>query len=158
MKQKSYKSTISREKLINSKTGEIEDVAVVRKYVKDYNFHKIWINDLMNILELVGNKKLTVIKHIIKHINTKDNTFTSTISAIEQDLNKSNLSNKDKASRKTIERTLKMLQECNFMKKIHSGHYKINPDILLQGRANKHQKLLLEYYSIDENPKEVNKE
>lgn len=157
MKQITSKAFITKEKMINQ-DGEEEDINVVRKYVKDCNFYKVWINDLMSIIELFGGKKLTVIKHIMKNINTKTNTFTSTIAVMEKDLNKPELNKKDTASRKTIERTLKLLQECNFMKKIHSGHYKINPDILLQGRNSKHQKLLVEYHNINELKESKNNE
>ena len=51
---------IGTKKYIDPKTGEEVEITLIRKNIhKDYNFHKIWIQDLLNILNSFGNKNST---------------------------------------------------------------------------------------------------
>ncbi len=147
MKKKSVKikkqKIVGKQNYINQETGEIKEMLVVNKYVEqDFNFHKIWLSDLLNIIEIIGTKKLKVIKHILNNMNTKDNTIYFTQRGLAKKLN---------LSLQTINDTIKILVESNFMKKIQTGVYQINPDIIIKGSTGKRVNLLIQYKNIDNN-------
>jgi hypothetical protein len=141
-----HTKSIGKQKYINHSTGEVETFTVIEKKVSDYNFYKVWITDLMNILELVGSKKMTVVKYILNNLNYKDNTFTKTIKIMTNELKN--------VSRTTIIETLKLLKDNDFLKKIHTAHYQLNPNILMRGGGNKRQNLLIQYNKEEENNNE----
>ena len=137
---------IGKQNYINQETGEIVECVVVEKTIEnDFNFHKVWLNDLIGILEIIGTKKLTVIKWILDNFNDKDNTVFFTQRGLGKELG---------LSTKTINETIKLLLENGFMKKVQNGVYMINPDILVKGTTGKRTNLLVKYKEIgNENEK-----
>ena len=150
MKKKSVKikkqKIVGKETYINQETGEIKEMLVVDKYVEqDFNFHKIWLTDLLNIIEIIGTKKLKVIKYILNNMNTKDNTIYFTQRGLAKELG---------LSLQTINDTIKILIESNFMRKIQTGVYQINPDIVVKGSTGKRMNLLIQYKSLEKDNEE----
>ena len=132
---------IGKETYINQETGDIKEMVVVDKYVEqDFNFHKIWLSDLLSIIEIIGTKKLKIIKHILNKMNTKDNTVYFTQRGLSKELG---------LSLQTVNNTIKILVESNFMRKIQTGVYQINPDIIIKGSTGKRVNLLIQYKKID---------
>ena len=140
-KKKQY--IVGTQDYINQTTGEIVTCTVIEKEVyNDFNFHKIWLNDLMNVLDLIGGKKLEILKYLLNKMNNVDNTIIARYDDIIKDL---------KVSRQTVSNTLKILREANFIKKIANGVYMVNPDIIVKGRGSKKDALLIKYITINEN-------
>ena len=132
---------IGKENFINQETGEIIECVVIEKNVEnDFNFHKVWLEDLIGILEIIGTKKLVIVKWILNNFNDKDNIVFFTQRKLVKELG---------ISIKTINETIKLLLENNFMKKIQNGVYMINPDILVKGKTGKRMNLLIQYNNIN---------
>ena len=126
--------------LIDPATGEvIKTTYIVKKYQGDFNFHKVWLADLLNVLEVVGNKKLKVIRWILSNINNKTNQVIGTHQKIAEKIG---------VSRVVVSQTFKLLQDADFLVKEQNGVYKINPLILVQGDNKKRQNLLIEYKEL----------
>jgi len=142
-KQKKKKQYIvGRQTYINSSTGELVDCLVMEKEVNnDFNFHKVWIDDLINILNLIGGKKLEVFKYLMNEMNPSNNYIVATYEKIKKDT---------KISYQTIRDTLKVLIETNFLKRVSNGVYMVNPDVIVKGNSNKREALLIKYIKIDE--------
>lgn len=131
---------VGEEKFMNMETGEIIETVIVQKDIEqDYNFYKVWLLDLFNILELVGTKKMKVVNYILDNMNTQNNTFIGTHEKIAKELN---------ISRPVVSQTFKALQEANLLRKIQSGVYMINPDIIVKGKTGKRINLLIKYNQI----------
>ena len=140
MKKVRRQKIVGTQTFINRDTGEILESVVVEKNVdKDFNWHKIWLQDLLNILELIGTKKLVIIKWILNHMNDKDNIVYFTQRALANEL---------KMSLKTINETIKILLEVDFMRKKQNGVYQINPNIIAKGSTGKRMNLLIKYNKI----------
>jgi len=123
--------------------GQPRDFLVVEKNIEqDFNFHKIWINDLVGILEIIGTKKLSIIKWLLGNMNNTDNTIYFTQRGLSKEL---------KISLPVINETIKLLIENNFMTKIQNGVYRINPDIIVKGGTNKRINLAIIYKEEREN-------
>jgi hypothetical protein len=129
--------------LIDPATGEvIKTTYIVKKYKGDFNFHKVWLADLLNVLEVVGNKKLKVIRWILSNINNKTNQIIGTHQKIAEKIG---------VSRVVVSQTFKLLQDADFLVREQNGVYKINPLILVQGDNKKRQSILVEYKELKDN-------
>jgi hypothetical protein len=132
--------------LVDPATGEvIKTTYIVKKYKGDFNFHKVWLADLLNVLEVVGNKKLKVIRWILSNINNKTNQIIGTHQKISEKIG---------VSRVVVSQTFKLLQDADFLVKEQNGVYKINPLILVQGDNKKRQSILVEYKELKDDNKD----
>jgi hypothetical protein len=138
---------IGTQKLLNPETGEIIETTIVEKNVEqDFNFFKVWLLDLLNIMELVGTKKMKVINYLFKIMNKKDNTISITYKEIQEKVG---------VSKPVVVETFKILLESNFLVKIRPSFYRINPDLLVQGNTGKRLGLTIIY---KEEKEKMNKE
>ena len=132
---------IGKQNYINQETGEIIETTVIEKKVEqDFGWNKVWLSDLLNVIELVGSKKLKIVKYILNEMNTNNNIVFFT---------QRGLSKKLELSLGVINETIKILVESDFMKKIQNGVYQINPDILVKGNTSKRLNLLVKYEQIN---------
>ena len=131
---------VGKQNYINQETGEIIETVVIEKNVEqDFNFHKVWIIDIMNIIGEMGNKKIKIIEYILDKMN-KDNIVYFTYSKLEKEVC---------VSRPVIVNTIKGLIEKNFMKRIQTGVYQVNPNLVVKGSTGKRINLLIQYKNID---------
>ena len=132
---------VGTKKLLDQETGELINADVVVKNVEqDYNFFKVWLMDLLGILNIVGNKKIKVIDFLLQNLRREDNTISVTYREVAE---------KTGISLGVVTETFKILQETNFLKKVKNGLYMVNPDILVKGRTGKRVNLLIQYNLID---------
>ena len=141
--RKKTQTIVGTQRYINADTGEILETTVIEKEVdRDFNFHKIWLNDLMSVLNLIGGKKLDILKYLLSEMRTQDNTISVTYRQIEKELN---------TSQKTIAETMKILQEANFITKVQNGLYMVNPDVIVKGKSGKKDALMIKYVEAKKN-------
>lgn len=139
---------IGKQNYINTGTGEVIETVVVEKNIEqDFNFFKVWIMDLMNVLELVGSKKMKVVNHILDNLNVRENLFIGTHVEISKKLN---------ISRPVVSQTFKILIDSNLLVKKNIGVYMLNPDIIIKGSTGKRLNLLIKYNELknDKNKEE----
>lgn len=130
---------IGTRKYINQDSGEIEDFQVVNIDERDFNFHKIWLNHIINSLDLIGNQKTRLAFWIVDNLD-KENKLTMTYRQISE---------KSGISYQTVSRTMKSLIESNFLQQINQGAYRINPNIIFKGTRSGRLNVLYQY-----NPKD----
>ena len=130
---------IGTRKYINQDSGEIEDFQVVNIEERDFNFHKIWLNHIINSLDLIGNQKTRLAFWIVDNLD-KENKLTMTYRQISE---------KSSISYQTVSRTMKSLIESNFLQQINQGAYRINPNIIFKGTRSGRLNVLYQY-----NPKD----
>jgi len=131
---------IGKQNYINQNTGEIIETTVIEKNIEqDFNFYKVWLLDLLNILEIAGNKKIQVINYLFEIMNLKDNTISITYKEIEKNTG---------VSYPIVVETFKILLDSNFLVKVRQSFYMINPDLIIRGKTNKRINLLIRYNEI----------
>ena len=135
----SKQKIVGKEIFISKKTGKEESFNVIEKYV-DTNFYKIWLLDLLGVLDIIGNKKMKVVDYLFSNMRREDNTISATQRAISKETNVSIV---------VVSQTLKILRETNFLKKIQNGLYMINPDLVVRGTAGKRLNLLIRYQQVE---------
>ena len=130
---------IGTRKYINQDSGEIDDFQVVKIEERDFNFHKIWLNHIINSLDLIGNEKTRLAFWIVDNLD-KENKLTMTYRQISE---------KSGISYQTVSRTMKSLIESNFLQQINQGAYRINPNIIFKGTRSGRLNVLYQYNSKD---------
>lgn len=126
------------ESYINSKTGEVVDMEVIEIEERDANFHKLWLGHVIAALNLVGNKKIQVINHMLGEMN-KYNQYIGTQRQIAERIG---------VSVKTVNAALSMLLKADFLKQENQGVYIINPDKVFRGGRNDRLNVLYRYKNI----------
>lgn len=126
MKTTSKKQKFVRAKgYIDAETGELVPFQEVEIEDRDFNFHKVWLQHLVDSLDSISNQKLRLAFWIIDNLNS-ENQLIKTQEKIAEE---------SKMSIATVRRTMKALQESEppFLVKINSGAYQVNPDIVWKG-------------------------
>lgn len=132
------KKSTSNEVWINEASGEKKEFTVVTKEIVDTEFYKVWLYDLINVLDILGSKKIKILTHILENINPYDNTFGGTIREIAKDT---------ASSTKTVQEVINVLLEVNFFSKVRIATYRVNPSVILKGSHKKRLGLMINYQS-----------
>jgi len=126
---------IGTESYIKQDTGEIKEMQVINVEERDFNFHKVWLGHIINSIDLIGNQKTKLAFWIIENLN-KENQLIMTQRKIAE---------KTGMSIQTVSLTIKALVESNFLVKINSGAYRVNPNVLFKGGKTDRLNVLIEY-------------
>ncbi len=126
---------IGTENYIKQDTGEIKEMQVINVEERDFNFHKVWLGHIINSIDLIGNQKTKLAFWIIDNLN-KENQLIMTQRKIAE---------KTGMSIQTVSLTIKALIESNFLVKINSGAYRVNPNVLFKGGKTDRLNVLIEY-------------
>ena len=126
---------VGTEQYINATTGEVEEMNVISIEERDFNFHKLWLQNILNSIELIGNQKTKLAFWIIENLN-RDNILIATYDEICK---------KTGISKDTVKKTMKILLENNFLQKIQHSVYRVNPDVIFKGKRQGRMKVLIDY-------------
>lgn len=107
--------------LFNRNTGEI--IPIDKIDGTPGRWEKVWSKTLANMLDHCGDEKTRVIATLIRNRDTA-NFVNMTLDE---------LSAKAKVSRKTVTRTLKALEDKNFIHRIRNGKLMFSPHVLRRG-------------------------
>ncbi|MCH5268203.1 MAG: replication/maintenance protein RepL [Lachnospiraceae bacterium] len=128
MKQETNTQNNSDEKRSHEQTGSLPPSQTpIDEPRKDTDFYKVNLSDFLKTIEPLANQKTKICYWIIRKMN-QDNYLHATFRQIATETN---------ASYGTVAETMKQLQKNNFICKINSGRYIVNPDIVFQGAPEK---------------------
>lgn len=124
--------------LVDPDTGEHYPMQLNVIEDRDFNFHKVWLQHLVNSLDGISNQRLRLAFWIIDNLD-KENKLVMTQRAIAE---------KSGMSYQTVSRTMKALQTGNpaFLVKINSGAYRVNPDVIWKGSHSNRMGICYEYH------------
>ena len=130
-----------RKRLQDLDTGELIEVdQITKRALGQKQFWKIYLMDFLQVLGGFEYKQLDVLIYILEHTEAANNTFIGTYRSLARDA---------KVSYDTVRRTLTLLQQKGFLKKISNGVYQVSPTIMMKGTEHK-KNLLLNYYNDQE--------
>ena len=144
MKQTSKKQKlIGIQEYLNPDTGELIPMQVVSVEERDFNFHKVWLQHLVDSLDGISNQKLRLAFWIIENLN-KENQLIMTQRIISE---------KSGMSLDTVSKTMKALQESEpaFLVKINSGAYMVNPKVIWKGYHASRMGVVFDYSAQGQN-------
>ena len=127
-------------RLVDQDTGEVMQVSQTTKLVYgSKNFWKLYMREFISVLKELSDKQYKVFVYILEHTRPSDNRFTATYHDIMKDVG---------CCRQTVASTLKKLQKTNFMQKVQTGIWIVNPNVMVKGNDRKRNMLLSEYRSV----------
>lgn len=139
---------VGTHKFIDSSTGELVPMAVTEITERDFNFSKVWMQHFLLSMNEIGNKKLSVAFWVIDHLD-RENRLICTHRKMADETG---------CSLATVTQTMKILQGSDFLRKIQSGVYMVNPEIIFKGGHNARMAICMDYRSIDYEKPELTKE
>ena len=131
---------VGYKELVDPETGEKYPMQMNVLEDRDFNFHKVWLQHLVNSLDSISNQKLRLAFWIIDNLD-KENQLIMTQRAIAE---------APGMSTKTVNTTLKALCEAPnespaFLQKINSGAYRVNPEVIFKGSHSNRMGVCYEY-------------
>lgn len=131
---------VGYKELVDPETGEKYPMQMNVLEDRDFNFHKVWLQHLVNSLDSISNQKLRLAFWIIDNLD-KENQLIMTQRAIAEAAG---------MSTKTVNTTLKALCEAPnespaFLQKINSGAYRVNPEVIFKGSHSNRMGVCYEY-------------
>lgn len=134
-KQKFVGST----EVVDLSTGERIPMQLVEVEDRDFNFHKVWLQNLIMSLDGISNQRLKLAFWILDHLD-KENQLVMTQRKIAE---------KSGMSLSTVMHTMKALQTGNpaFLQKINSGAYRVNPDVIWKGSFSNRMGVCITYHN-----------
>lgn len=118
---------------------ENRNVSQKTDYKRDLNFYKVFLKRFIPVLNKIGNKKIKLFAWILEHM-TWDNKIPYTFRQ---------LSEKSDISYPVVVRTMKELQEVNFLRKNNSGMYMVNPEVIFKGTYQRRCMVLEQFRGLE---------
>lgn len=120
-------------------TGESRLVEVREKKIYgSEHFWKLYLARFLKVLDTFKSKEVIVLVHILRNMETSNNTFTGSYRKISKDISREQKKRGERGiSLDSVRRTMKVLQDAEFLVKRQNGVYMVSPDILMKGDDNK---------------------
>lgn len=140
--------------LVDTETGEEYPMQMNVIEDRDFNFHKVWLQNLIMSMDSIANQKLKLAFWIIDNL-TQDNMLIMT---------QRKISELTGISLPTVSKTIKLLcypkekDSIPFLQKINSGAYRVNPNVLFKGSHNNRMGVCFQYIKTDSENKEKKQE
>jgi hypothetical protein len=146
-KGKKTEISIGTKIYVNPETGEEEIFTLVEKNIsKDYNFHKIWLQDILNVIDTFGNKKILVLSYLLKNMRNEDNSFGGSYRDIAERCG---------VSLPTVSAVMTELLESNIIKRLYTATYQFNPAFIVKGGADKRKNLMIKYNYLEDEKRQI---
>ncbi|WP_215408410.1 replication/maintenance protein RepL, partial [Vibrio gigantis] len=113
--------------MIDPSSGELKTVQHYEVKDVDINWNKVWLGHMLDVLDMVGNKKMQVLSWLLENRDLKTNEIVATQQEIMDELN---------FSKQTISDTFKALQSQKVIIKIRNGKYQLSPDFIWKGDSD----------------------
>jgi len=126
---------VGYDEYVNQRTGEVEEFAVMRARQADWNFEKIWLFKLIELLDLVGSAKVQVLSWMLNN-RDGDNRVIATQAKIAEAV---------KVSRKTVNTLIVELKEEGLISVPQRGVYRLDPNLIWKGSHPKRMSILMQF-------------
>ena len=102
----------------------------------DRGFYKIWLRDILKVLDSCGNGRMKVLGFLLKEMRTSDNSVSATQKYIAEHAG---------VSKMTVSSSLKAFIKANILKKTIGTTYQFNPDVIAKANSKRRRLLVIEY-------------
>lgn len=125
----------------NVDTGEIQEFDEFEKPVgRDEPFMITYMQEIIKLMDVLGNRKMGVVKYILKNMKKSDNTLIITTTELAQKVG---------VSRQTVSDTLKTLTQAGIIKR-KVGAIMINPKLINNKKAQGEAQMIIRFHEFGE--------
>ena len=129
---------------IDRNTGEILEEREVDTFEKPVGrrepFMITYLSEIINLIDTLGNKKMIVVKYILKNMSKSENILLITSRELAKKCN---------VSLQTVTETLKLLESADIVKR-KTGAIMIHPKLMNNKKAKGEATMMTRYYEFDE--------
>ena len=118
-------------------SDEIKKVDVIVKEIPRSGFAITYLSTIVQMIELVGNKKMQVIKYVLQHMDS-NNKLSETVREISTGCN---------CSLQTVNDTLKILENAGIIAR-KTGTVMLSPKLIHKGNAQRERFLMTKFFAI----------
>lgn len=129
---------LGKQEYIDPKTGEHKEFQVIDIEERDANFHKFWMFNIIQSLDLIGNQKMKVAFWLMDNMNGQNQIIFT----------QRQMSEKIGVSLDTVRKTITSLVDSGFLKKQGMGVYIVNPDCIFKGGKGARLNILYQYHDM----------
>ena len=119
----------------NLDTGEIIDTQTVTKSVGDGGFHKVWLSEILELVEEVGNAKMKVLLWLLAHADGQNQVWATW----------AEIAKATSVSPKTVQRLMVALKGANVITETRRSVWRLNPQVIFKGDHQKRMNVLIQY-------------
>ena len=131
---------VGTETYINSRTGKVLEMNVVQIRDGDANFQKIWISQILAVVDELSSKKLKFVMYLIEKSSENKNIIPMTVEELAKDSG---------VGRTTVLETLKALVKADVVKR-KRGSIFVNPSFVFKGSYHSRMNVLFQYERVGE--------
>lgn len=128
------------QRLVNTETGEVIDAQVVTKVAGDAGFHKIWLAEILDLVEEVGNAKMRVLMWLLEHADNQNQVWATW----------QEISEATQVSRRTVAALMSALRDANVITEVRRSVWRLNPSVIFKGDHNKRMAVLVKFRAESE--------
>lgn len=119
---------------------EVKEVDIFERPVDGRaNFMITYLSEVINLIDTLGNKKMQVVKYILKEMEKSNNILVITSRELSQKCN---------VSLQTVTDTLKLLEGANLIQR-RVGSIMLKPRLMNNRSAKKEATMMTKYYQFD---------
>lgn len=124
---------------------EVKEVDIFERPVDGRaNFMITYLSEVVNLIDTLGNKKMQVVKYILKEMEKSNNILVITSRELSQKCN---------VSLQTVTDTLKLLEGANLIQR-RVGSIMLKPRLMNNRSAKKEATMMTKYYQFDNSDEE----
>jgi hypothetical protein len=124
----------------NLDTGEVIEATEIVKKVGRQGFMITYLSAIINLIEVLGNKKMQVVKYILNNMEPANNMLVVTTRE---------LAKKCEVNISTVVETLKILDKAGITKR-RTGAIMVNSDLVHRGNENKEKALVARFQKFND--------
>lgn len=121
--------------LQDMQTGEIIDTQVVEKTIGDVGFHKIWLHEILDLVDEVGNAKMKVLMWLLSNADAQNRIYATW----------AEIADGTDVGRTTVSALMAKLKAANVISEVRRSVWRLNPDVIFKGDHNKRMSVLIRY-------------
>ena len=121
--------------LVDQDSGEVIDAQVVLKTIGDAGFHKIWLHEILDLVDEVGNAKMQVLLWVLSQADAQNRVFAT----------QKEIAEATNTSLKTVQRLMSSLASANVITEVRRSVWRLNPAVIFKGDHNKRMSVLIKY-------------
>lgn len=130
-------------RLVDTETGEILLTQVVSKTTADTGFHKIWLAEILDLMDEVGNAKTKVLMWLLSNADSQ-NQILATYEEIAAGSG---------VGRATVTRLMLALKKANVLIESRRSLWRLNPKVIFRGNHEQRLNVMIRFQ--DENQQDL---
>ena len=123
----------------NLDTEEIIETSEIIKKIGRNGFMITYLSAIINLIEVLGNKKMQVVKYMLANMDQSSNTLIITTRELASEVG---------CSHNIVLQTLKILESANIIRR-RTGAIMINAELIHRGNESKEKMLLTRFHAFD---------